>query len=402
MIVEELGGDEFIIEDDDGRSVKPASKASRPSSPARPPTKGQLKARDLTGEYLTLAADPALLDIFSDEADAHLTEITRIIEKARIGKMTSKNIEGLIRALHTLHGSARTAKFRLIAEKAGMLEQHANNLRELGKAWLPAELNTLGDAAIYIRNCIAHLKEHTTELTDDAGLDERIKACLDRSEEGMKAARAIRLEKTGYAEKSDLDPELVEIFLEEAPEIIEAIEREMQDWRSGGLKPDKFNEILRQLHTLKGSARMASLGDIGDLSHSLESLFIALATDKLASSPAMADVLAGAVDRMAAMLDVLAQGRVPTVEQEYLQRLEAIRLGKLDPSAAEAAENDGPGTGGVPGTGGDNDQETENHPAGKAGGRAGRGGGASGGRRTAAGTDPGTRRQAGHDGQLCR
>jgi chemosensory pili system protein ChpA (sensor histidine kinase/response regulator) len=350
MIVEELSGadiaDEFIFEDDDARP--PTSRSARQSAL----TGRQFKSRDLTGEYLTLTADPALLDIFSDEADAHLTEITRIIDKARVGKMSSKNVEGLVRALHTLHGSARTAKFRLIAEKAGVLEQHANNLAELGKSWQPEELKTLSDAVVYIRNCIAHLKEHTSELSGDEGLDERIRACVDRSEAEMKSARSLRMDKTGYAEKSDLDPELISIFLEEAPDIIESIERELQDWKAGGLKPDKFNEILRQLHTLKGSARMASLGDIGDLSHTLESLFITIATDKLAATPALADVLSAAVDRLVGMLDILAQGRVPAVEPEYLEKLEAIRLGKLDPLAADAAEAESPRTGGVSRTGG--------------------------------------------------
>jgi chemosensory pili system protein ChpA (sensor histidine kinase/response regulator) len=350
MIVEELTGNdiahEFVIEDDtDGPD------AVR-SSPLSASLGEQHKSRDLTGEYLTLTADTALLDIFSDEADAHLTEITRIIEKARAGKMTSKNTEALVRALHTLHGSARTAKFRLIAEKAGLLEQHANNLAELGKSWQSAELDTLDEAVAYIRNCIAHLKEHTSELADAAGLDERIRACVERSEQEMKAARASRLDRPGYVEKADLDPELIGIFLEEAPDIIESIERELQEWRKGGLQPDNFNEILRQLHTLKGSAHMASLGDIGELSHTLESLFISIATGKLAIAPALADLLSGAVDRLVGMLDVLAQGRVPTVEPEYLQRLEAVRLGKLDPTAADAAGTERQQTGGVPRTAG--------------------------------------------------
>ncbi|HEY3487288.1 MAG TPA: Hpt domain-containing protein, partial [Gammaproteobacteria bacterium] len=341
MIVEEL--------DSDGNTA-------REFSVKKPAASGSIKAQklapDLTGEYLTLSSDPALLDIFSDEADAHLSEITRIIEKARLGKMSSQHTEGLIRALHTLRGSARTAKFTMIAEKAGLLEQHANNLAELGKTWAGVELDTLSAAVTYMRNCIKHLKEHTSELADVSGLDQQIRACLERSEADLKSLRNTRMNKTGFMEKTDLDPELIQIFLEEAPDSIETVERELQAWKNGGLKPEKFNEVLRQLHTLKGSSRMANLSDIGDLSHTLESLFIAIASDKLTPSEGLANVLASAVDRIMGMLDLLAQGRMPAVEPEYLQRLEAIRLGKLDPAIPDVLSVERPKTGGMQRTGG--------------------------------------------------
>jgi chemosensory pili system protein ChpA (sensor histidine kinase/response regulator) len=293
----------------------------------------QLPKEDLTSEYLSIVADPVLLDIFSDEAESHLVEIERIVEKARQGSVSSKNLESLIRALHTLHGSSRTAKFVVIAGKAKVLEQIANNLAELGRPWGEDELDLLSDAVQYIRSCISHLKEYTSELADDQKLGKRLAEILENTEEDLRYIREKKLEATGFLEPIEIDSELVEIFLEEAPEIIGTIEQEMLAWKNSQYHSRHVTEIMRQLHTLKGSARMASLTDLGDISHSLESVMTSIAAGKLMPTPALADELAGAADRLLGMMDLLAQGRVPTVSQEYLQHLEDIRTGKSQPGA---------------------------------------------------------------------
>lgn len=311
----------------------------KPAEPA-PPV-------DMTGEYLDISADPVLLDIFSDEAETHLREIERISEKARQGSVSSRNLESLIRALHTLHGSSRTAKFMMIAEKAKLLEQHANHLAELGRPWDEEDLDLLGDVVQYIRGCIAHLKEHTSELADDNKLQERLTQLVTASERDLQVFREKKLEATGYLEPVEIDTELVEIFLEEAPEILTTIEQELQAWKSSGYQARHINEIMRQLHTLKGSARMASLTDLGDLSHTLESVLISISSGKLQPSTGLADELTAAGDRLLGMIDLLAQGRIPTISPEYLQKLEDIRSGKVA-SGSKAA----PDSNAVPESGG--------------------------------------------------
>ncbi len=288
-------------------------------------------AIDYTDEYLSIHVDPALLDIFSDEAETHLTEISRIGEKAREGTISARQKEAMIRAMHTLHGSARTAKFMLIAEKAKLLEQHANNLAELGVPWSPQELDLLDNTVDYVRNCIAHLKEHTAELVDDVDLNRALEQCVDRSSKALELERQTRLEKTGFVEEVEIDAELIEIFMEEAPDLVDTIEHELQSWKESDYRGDQIAEIMRQLHTLKGSARMASLSDFGDLSHTLESLFISVSSGNLSVTPGLEVALTGAVDRLLSMLDVMAQGRQPSVPESYLQQLDDIRLGKLDP-----------------------------------------------------------------------
>src|SRR5690606_19867044 len=63
------------------------------------------------------------------------------------------------------------------------------------------------------------------------------------------------------------DSELVEIFLEEADEILESVAARLDAWMAA---PDNLIEVQslqRDLHTLKGGARMAEIAELGDLGH---------------------------------------------------------------------------------------------------------------------------------------
>ena len=70
----------------------------------------------------------------------------------------------------------------------------------------------------------------------------------------------------------EFDEELLEIFKEEADDILDRTEHVLTELEEN---PDDITSILalqRDLHTLKGGARMAGLENIGELSHVLESL----------------------------------------------------------------------------------------------------------------------------------
>ena len=278
-----------------------------------------------------MLTDTTLLSIFADEAETHLSQIERISEKAKMGSMPSKDVEALIRALHTLHGSSRTAKFLGIAEKAKFLEQHANNLLDMGTMWAPEELKLLDESVAYVRNCISHLQEHTSELIDDASLEQRLIQCVENSSQELERVQAGKIDTTGYVAPLEMDTELIEIFLEEAPELVNIVEEKLLEWKSNEFPSAPITDIMRQLHTLKGSARMASLSDVGDLSHALESLFIAISSDKLPVSESVVALLTDAVDRLMGLIDVLAQGRIPSLPKEYIQGLEDVRLWKIEP-----------------------------------------------------------------------
>ena len=71
---------------------------------------------------------------------------------------------------------------------------------------------------------------------------------------------------------SDIDPELLEVFIEEASDILESTEHMIQAWKNSPQDKAIIAEFQRELHTLKGGARMADISAIGDLAHDIESL----------------------------------------------------------------------------------------------------------------------------------
>lgn len=68
-----------------------------------------------------------------------------------------------------------------------------------------------------------------------------------------------------------IDPDLFPIFEEEAAELLPQLGGALRQWAS---RPDNLgarNEVLRALHTLKGSARLAGAMRLGEMAHRLES-----------------------------------------------------------------------------------------------------------------------------------
>ena len=68
------------------------------------------------------------------------------------------------------------------------------------------------------------------------------------------------------------DEELLEIFKEEADDILDRTEHILSELEENPKEPAHILALQRDLHTLKGGARMAGLENIGELGHVLESL----------------------------------------------------------------------------------------------------------------------------------
>ncbi|HXG28455.1 MAG TPA: Hpt domain-containing protein, partial [Nevskiales bacterium] len=94
------------------------------------------------------------------------------------------------------------------------------------------------------------------------------------------------------------DPELVDIFTGEAEELIEDIDQQLGRWEMDPLATSPRRELLRSLHTLKGSARMAHMLAMGDLSHELESQIGAVDQGRREADATFFAGLRNAVDAM--------------------------------------------------------------------------------------------------------
>ncbi|WP_096699840.1 Hpt domain-containing protein [Polaromonas sp. AER18D-145] len=123
-----------------------------------------------------------------------------------------------------------------------------------------------------------------------------------------------------------IDPDLFPIFEEEGAELMPQLGGALRQWSA---RPDNHgarNEVLRALHTLKGSARLAGAMRLGEMAHRIESDIEHMGSDAAASQDF--DSLLTTFDAMQANFEAL---RHPG---EATQALEA--LAPLSP-AAEAA-----------------------------------------------------------------
>jgi len=77
-----------------------------------------------------------------------------------------------------------------------------------------------------------------------------------------------------------LDEDTIEIFLEEAHELLEELDESITGWESGVVDRERNELMQRTLHTFKGGARLAGLMGLGDLSHNYETFLIARINDE--------------------------------------------------------------------------------------------------------------------------
>jgi chemosensory pili system protein ChpA (sensor histidine kinase/response regulator) len=125
------------------------------------------------------------------------------------------------------------------------------------------------------------------------------------------------------------DPELLEIFLEEAQELGERLDVALQDWLLNTEDSSALDELKRVLHTLKGASRLAGVTQIGDLSHAYESFFIALEHGSLAHSEQINQIARQVADHILGQIETLADTGKIISSTGWLDILGAAQRGEF-------------------------------------------------------------------------
>nr|MBV0879804.1 response regulator [Noviherbaspirillum sp. L7-7A] len=76
---------------------------------------------------------------------------------------------------------------------------------------------------------------------------------------------------TGRMPRDELDPDLLPVFLEEASELLPQVQLLLRAWQAEPASREPVQGLLRLLHTVKGSARMAGAMRLGQQMHDMES-----------------------------------------------------------------------------------------------------------------------------------
>jgi chemosensory pili system protein ChpA (sensor histidine kinase/response regulator) len=235
--------------------------------------------------------------------------------------------EGLTEQQLVINDELSDLLFRSHDRLAGMVEA-----LETGQTPRPAP-DLIGEIKAYMDHATEQPSGRDSQAEDITPTDEE-PATADEPEDSVPSSA-----EAGVADLSHLDPELVGIFLEEAYDLINSTGSALHTWSEDPSNRAVAAELQRDVHTLKGGARMAGVEPIGGLTHVLEDLFEKVAEGELAATDAMNDLLFACHDRLAQMVEQAATQKPCPPAEDLVQQVEAILRGESPaPQAEEAAE----------------------------------------------------------------
>jgi len=130
-----------------------------------------------------------------------------------------------------------------------------------------------------------------------------------------------------------LDPELLELFIEEAKEEIASIKRNLPLWTDSPDDMETLITVRRSFHTLKGSGRMVGAERIGEYCWSIENLLNKLINRTLNRTPPMVGFISSAAAVVPELVEQLEVGSEPKSDVALMiARANAFADG--DPNAA--------------------------------------------------------------------
>ena len=277
------------------------------------------------------AMDPVLYDIFSREAADHLAVVESFVAEAHQHGDVWEVTEPVIRALHTLSGSARMAGVEPIALAARKLELYAEEHLIEDRPFVARDLALLEQGIDLIRRIVQLLAEPAPSLPDVSPLLDAVNALRDEKSrtpppvvEPIVTAPVSPMPRPTL-DTTDVDSDLVNLFLEEADDILQFLESTVQRWEEEPDHDGAIAELHRSLHTLKGGARLAGFHAIGTLCHALEGLTGDVVEHKVPADDSFFDALHAALDQLAVMLAEAKAGGMPEASDALTQQIAALR-----------------------------------------------------------------------------
>lgn len=334
--------------------------------------------KDETDEAAAEAAmDSALYEIFSKEAGSHLVVVNAFLSHARPNPGKAPVSDDLVRSIHTLNGAASMAELEPVHRLTDPMEMYVKRLNAHGMALSRRGFEAIDEAVSMIEEIIDLAGSDSPEYPDTTELAATLRKLRDETPAAGEAHRARFAEKqdehaaeeeatqateeaeapqedqtqasgeesetaeleegTKAAGAEELDPELVGLFLEEGTELLDHADGNMQRLRKKPDDVDVVNELQRDLHTLKGGARMAGLHGVGDLGHVLESFFEAIADQRARLDEDGLQLVESAFDRLHGDLEKAQRKEKPEYPREMIARIESA-LGKKPSAEPEAEE----------------------------------------------------------------
>lgn len=292
-----------------------------------------------------LEMDPVLLDIFAKETAGHLQVIRDFLAACEGHRPPYRVPDKLHRSCHTLHGSANMANVDRGVAVAGAMNRYVRRVYDYQVGIDEAGIAALAATCDAVENIVGDINRSDRERVDYTQLIERLAALTaavepEEAEEAPGSAEAEAVEEPAAEpepEAADYDAEIAAIFSEEAGELLESADTALGNWSRDQSSGRYLEELKRHLHTLKGGARMAGIAAMGNLSHELETLLIAIDEGRVPPSGEVDSLLQQSIDELHRMRDSVIGGRKVSAAVGLEERVRSVCSGG-SAAASSAAE----------------------------------------------------------------
>ena len=139
---------------------------------------------------------------------------------------------------------------------------------------------------------------------------------------------------------TDVDSELLDIFVEETTDVLDHADGLLSRLRSAPTDREPVTGLQRDLHTLKGGARMTGMMSMGELAHAMESVLEASAENRIEIDTDSVGALERGFDRLHGMLARIQQRQAVALPSLMIAEFTALAHGRPFQVAAPARESE--------------------------------------------------------------
>ena len=139
----------------------------------------------------------------------------------------------------------------------------------------------------------------------------------------------------GSLDLPDMDEDLLEIFVQEGGDILDAADTMMARLREQPHEREIVSGLQRELHTLKGGARMAGLAPIGDLSHAMEALLEQVSEGQRGMDRVSLESLERGFDRLHQLVQRVSRRQAIGMPVNVIARFDALVSGEPIPTIGD-------------------------------------------------------------------
>jgi chemosensory pili system protein ChpA (sensor histidine kinase/response regulator) len=275
----------------------------------------------LIGLHSRMQADVVMMPL--------LREILVNLQQAKqmLGDAAKRNEQStLLRLLAQMRGGLRFLSLAQAEQLLAAMQERARLLEQAKTAPKPTEMAALSGSLDALENYLQQPSQQRESAALQTALDALAK--LQHAE----ASPALPAEQQGAAEAlphaQDVDHELLEVFLEEAQEALQAMRDNMQLCQTNPDSNEPLAGIRRGFHTLKGSGRMVGLTDLGEVAWAVERAMNKWLRDNKAATPELLHFIGLAAEKFSGWIAALqSRGSVQVEAAELVEMAQRIEQG---------------------------------------------------------------------------